>query len=108
MSHKVRIALAVAGLAVGSFGLMGQAQASAELAGKNGCVACHAPDKKLIGPSWKDIATKYKDDKSAVDKVAAKVKAGGSGSFGPVPMPAHPNLSDADAKALVTWVFGHK
>lgn len=83
-------------------------QASEELAKKNNCLACHAADKKLVGPSYKDIAAKYKSDKGAEAKLIDKIKKGGSGAWGAVPMPPNPNVSDADVKALVTWILATK
>lgn len=76
------------------------------LAKSKNCMACHAVDKKLVGPAYKDIAAKYKDDKSAVDKLAVKIQKGGSGVWGPVPMPANPQVNEADAKKLAAWVMG--
>jgi len=82
------------------------AQASEELAKKYNCLACHQTDKKLVGPSYQDVAAKYKGQADAADKLAAKVKAGGVGVWGQVPMPPNPTVPDADLKALVTWVLG--
>ncbi len=82
------------------------AWANLDLAKKNACMACHAVDKKLVGPSYQDIAKKYAGDKDAVAKLTESIKKGGSGKWGPVPMPAQPNLSDADAKILAAWVAG--
>lgn len=82
------------------------AWANQALATSKACMACHAVERKLVGPSYKDIAAKYKDDKTAVDKLAAKIQKGGSGVWGPVPMPANPQVSEADAKTLATWVLG--
>ena len=79
--------------------------ASKEIAAKNACMGCHAVDKKLVGPSYKDIAARYKGQADAVDKLAKKVKAGGAGVWGPVPMPANATISDADAKAVVQWIL---
>lgn len=78
------------------------------LAKAKNCLACHATDKKLVGPSYKEIAAKYKADKTAVDKLAAKIMKGGSGVWGPVPMPANPQVSEAEAKKLATWILGIK
>ena len=69
------------------------------------CMACHAVEKKLVGPSYKDIATKYAGQADAVDKLAGKVLKGGSGAWGPVPMPANAQVNDADAKKLVAWIL---
>lgn len=84
------------------------AMANQDLATKKNCMACHAVDKKLVGPAYKDVAKKYAGDKSAVDKLAAKVIKGGSGVWGAVPMPANPQVSEAEAKQLVTWVLSLK
>ena len=78
------------------------------LATSKNCMACHAVDKKLVGPSYKDVAAKYKGDKTAADKLAVKVIKGGSGTWGAIPMPANPQVNDADAKKLVAWVLSQK
>ncbi len=83
----------------------GPAHASEELVEKNGCATCHAMDKKKVGPSWKDVAAKYKGDAKAADTLAAKVKAGGKGVWGQVPMPPQPKVSDADLKRIIAWVL---
>ncbi|HYT98138.1 MAG TPA: c-type cytochrome [Casimicrobiaceae bacterium] len=72
---------------------------------KDGCTACHAVDKKIIGPSYQEVAAKYKGDKDAPAKLAKKVKEGGSGVWGQVPMPPNATTSDADVKALVDWIL---
>jgi len=81
------------------------ALADMALATSKNCMACHAVDKKLVGPSYKDIATKYAGQADAVDKLAGKVVKGGSGAWGPVPMPANAQINDADAKKLVAWIL---
>jgi cytochrome c len=82
------------------------ALASVELAKKNNCVACHARDKKLIGPAYADVAKKYAGDKNAVKMLAAKVKAGGMGGvWGAVMMPPNPNVTDADMEILIKWIL---
>lgn len=82
------------------------ADAAEALAQKSGCLACHSIDKKVLGPSYKDVAAKYKGDKTAEARLIAKVKAGGSGVWGPIPMPAHsPQVKDADIKTIVQWVL---
>jgi cytochrome c len=81
------------------------AAASLAIAQKNACVACHAVDKKLLGPSYQDVAKKYAGQKDAVDKLKASIKAGGMGKWGQIPMPAQPNLSDADAAVLAKWIL---
>lgn len=79
--------------------------AQADLATKKNCMACHAIDKKLVGPAYKEVAAKYAGQKDAVDKLAAKVMKGGSGVWGAVPMPANTQVSDAEAKQLVQWIL---
>jgi len=86
----------------------GPACANADLAQKKNCMACHAVDKKLVGPAYKDVATKYAGQKDAVDKLSQKVLKGGSGVWGAVPMPANPQVSEAEAKQLVQWVLQQK
>ena len=75
------------------------------LATAKNCMACHAADKKLVGPSYKDVAAKYANDKGAVDKLAAKILKGGSGVWGPVPMPANAQVNEAEAKKLAAWIL---
>jgi cytochrome c len=72
---------------------------------KNGCAACHAIDKKVIGPAYQDVATKYKGDKDALAKLSDKVKKGGVGVWGQIPMPPNVQVSDADVKDLVGWIL---
>jgi cytochrome c len=81
--------------------------ANAELAQKKNCMACHAVDKKLVGPAFKDVATKYAGQKDAVAMLAEKVIKGGSGAWGQIPMPANAVTPD-EAKTLVTWVLSQK
>lgn len=78
------------------------------LAQSKNCMACHAVDKKIVGPAYKDVAAKYKGDKTAVDKLATKIIKGGSGSWGAIPMPANPQVNEADAKKLASWVLAQK
>jgi len=85
-----------------------QAQSAEELLKKSGCTACHANDKKIVGPAYKDVANKYRGDAKAAAVLAEKVKKGGSGHWGQVPMPPHPQVSDADIKTMVTYVLGLK
>ncbi|KRA07485.1 cytochrome c [Acidovorax sp. 99] len=84
------------------------AMADLALATSKNCMACHAVDKKLVGPAYKDVAAKYAGQKDAVDKLAAKIVKGGSGVWGPVPMPANAQVSDAEAKKLAAWVLTQK
>jgi cytochrome c len=81
------------------------AYAQADLAQKKNCMACHAIDKKVLGPAYKDVAAKYAGQKDAVDKLAAKVVKGGTGVWGNIPMPANPQVTVAEAKQLVTWIM---
>lgn len=82
------------------------AAAAQALAQKSGCLACHSIDKKILGPAYKDVAAKYKGDKTAEAKLIAKVKAGGSGVWGPMPMPANsPQVKDDDIKSIVQWIL---
>jgi cytochrome c len=78
------------------------------LATSKNCMACHAIDKKVVGPAYKDVAAKYKGDKTAADKLAAKVMKGGTGTWGAIPMPANPQVNEAEAKKLVAWVLSQK
>ena len=87
--------------------LVAPAMADEALAKSKNCMTCHAVDKKLVGPSYKDVAAKYKGDKAAVDKLATKIMKGGSGVWGAIPMPAN-NVTDAEAKKLATWVLAQK
>ena len=82
--------------------------ANVELATKKNCMACHAVDKKLVGPSYKDVAAKYAGQKDAPDALAAKVIKGGSGVWGAIPMPANTQVNDAEAKTLVQWILNQK
>lgn len=79
--------------------------ASKEIASKNSCMGCHAMDKKVVGPSYKNIAAKYKGQPDAVEKLVKKVRVGGSGVWGAVPMPGNNRISDADAKTVVQWIL---
>jgi cytochrome c len=82
--------------------------ASDELAKKHACFACHTVDKKMVGPSYKDVAAKYRDDKTAPAKLADKVKNGSQGVWGAVPMPPNTTVPDADVNALVKWILSQK
>jgi cytochrome c len=82
--------------------------AQLDLAQSKNCLSCHAVDKKLVGPAYKDVAAKYAGDKTAVDKLAQKIMKGGSGVWGPVPMPANTQVNEAEAKKLAAWVLSLK
>ncbi len=82
------------------------ASANLALAQKNACVACHAVDKKLLGPAYQEVAKKYAGQKDAEAMLAASIKKGGMGKWGQIPMPAQPALSEADALTLAKWILG--
>ncbi len=86
----------------------GNALAQEALAKKYNCLACHAVDKKVVGPAYKDVAAKYKGDAGAEARLIAKVKNGGSGTWGQIPMPPNSAVPDADIKTLVKWVLSLK
>ena len=79
-----------------------------ELLKSSGCTACHAIDKKVVGPAYKDVAAKYRGQKGAEAKLVEKVKKGGSGVWGPVPMPPNAQLKDEDIQAMVKYVLSLK
>ena len=81
------------------------AAASDDLAKKYACSACHTIDTKLVGPTFKEVAAKYRDDKAAPAKLAEKVKKGSQGVWGSIPMPPNPTVPDADVTALVSWIL---
>jgi cytochrome c len=99
-----RALLALAVLAAAS----APALADQALATAKNCMACHAIDKKLVGPAYKDVAAKYAGQKDAVDRLATKIMKGGSGVWGPVPMPANVQVNEAEAKKLAAWVLSLK
>ncbi len=74
----------------------------------NACVACHALDRKLVGPGFREIAQRYQTDSTAPDKLARKIREGGAGAWGPTPMPPHQQLSSADLALIVAWVMRQK
>jgi cytochrome c len=111
MVMKIRIAtLSVAGalvlMSTGASAAIDDKNAT-EILNKGGCTACHAVDKKLVGPSYQEVAKKHKGKKDAAAVVAKKVRDGGTGTYGQIPMPpnAKDKVSDADLKALVDWVL---
>jgi cytochrome c len=103
--HRLRKLIPLAALALV---VSGSASANMELAKAKNCVACHAVDKKLVGPAYKDVAAKYASDKDAEAQLVKKVREGGSGVWGPVPMPANPQVSAEEARVLVRWVLSLK
>lgn len=94
--------------AIAALQLSAPATASEELAKKHNCLVCHQVDKKVVGPSYKDVAAKYRGDKAAEAKLADKVKKGGVGVWGQVPMPPNATVPDADVRALVKWILSLK
>jgi cytochrome c len=100
MKQFLSLALAASLLAIAS-----GAQADQALASAKNCMTCHQIDKKVLGPAYKDVAAKYKGDKSAVDRLATKIIKGGSGVWGTAYMPANAQVSEAEAKKLAAWVL---
>ncbi|PKO88351.1 MAG: cytochrome C biogenesis protein CcsA [Betaproteobacteria bacterium HGW-Betaproteobacteria-10] len=100
-------AVYVAMMAVAGIVTAGQAHADEALAKAKNCMACHAIDKKLVGPAYKEVAAKYKGDAKAPAMLAAKVKAGGKGVWGQIPMPPN-NVTPDEAAKLVAWILSQK
>jgi len=84
------------------------AMASKELAQAKNCLGCHAVDSKVVGPSFKEVAAKYAGDNAATAALATKIIAGGGGVWGAIPMPANPQVKEAEAKKIATWILGLK
>jgi len=84
------------------------ALADQALASSRNCMACHSVDRKIVGPAYKNVAEKYRNDKTAADRLASKIMKGGAGVWGPVPMPANVQVSEAEAKKLAAWVLSLK
>lgn len=101
---KYRTLLATAAF-LGLLAVAQSAAANEELAKKNNCLVCHAVDKKVVGPAYKEVAAKYKGNADAPALLADKIKKGGTGVWGQIPMPPNPNVSDDDIKALVSWIL---
>ena len=95
-------------LGIAAVALAAPSQANEALAKKHNCFACHAVDKKVVGPAYKDVAAKYAGQKDAAAKLAEKIQKGGSGVWGPVPMPANTQVNEAEAKQLAAWVLSLK
>ena len=100
-------AVYVAMMVAAGVAMTGQAQADEALAKAKNCLSCHAVDKKLVGPSYKEVAAKYKGDAKAADMLATKIKAGGKGTWGQVPMPPN-NVTPEEAAKLAKWVLSQK
>ena len=102
MKYSLFVGAAVALLASGS------AMANMDLAKSKNCMTCHSIDTKIVGPAYKDVAKKYAGDKTAEAKLVQKVLKGGSGTWGPIAMPANTQVTEAEAHTLVTWVLSQK
>lgn len=103
MKRVIAALAASVGLAVA-----GGVQADEKLAQANGCMTCHQIDKKVLGPSYKDVAAKYKGDKAAQANLEKKVKAGGKGVWGDMVMPPNAHVKDADIAVIVKWILSQK
>lgn len=90
---------------IAAYVFVAPAQANENLAKKYQCLACHQIDKKMVGPAYKDVAKKYKGQAGATANLIEKVKKGGGGVWGPVPMPPNNKVPDADVKTLVEWIL---
>lgn len=104
MINRTLAAAALVGVAVFSTPAMAQL----ELAKQKNCLACHSVDKKIVGPAYKDVAAKYANDKDAVARLAKKVREGGVGVWGQIPMPANTQVNEAESVQLVKWVLSQK
>ncbi len=103
MKRLLAVSAATLGLLLAS-----GAQADEKIAQANGCMTCHQIDKKILGPSFKDVAAKYKGDKAAEATLIKKVKDGGKGVWGEMPMPPNAHVKDADITAIVKWILAQK
>ncbi|MEW6131561.1 MAG: c-type cytochrome [Pseudomonadota bacterium] len=99
---KAVVMSAVAALVLG---MSGAASADQALAQKNACMSCHGVDKKIVGPAFKEISAKYKNDKTAAARLAMTVKKGGKGNWGQIPMPPNPQVKDEDLNKIVAWIL---
>lgn len=103
---KILVLAAFASLSASSFAV--DKDAAMAIAQKNGCLACHALDKKLVGPGWNEVGKKYAGDSAAASQLAIKIKKGTKGVWGPIPMPPNVTVKDADIKAMVEFVLSLK
>ncbi len=99
---------AAAAVLVSGYANAADEAAMTALAQKSACMSCHGMDKKIVGPGYKEVAAKYKGDKGAEAKLVAKVKAGGKGVWGEIPMPPNAAVKDEDIKSLVNWILTRK
>ncbi len=107
---RIRAVVAAGWVVVAAAGWSGavfaaSAPAGFEIAKQNACLGCHTVDRKLVGPAFRDIASKYKGDSGAQGRLEKKVRDGGAGVWGVIPMPSHPRMSDADIRTVVEWVL---
>lgn len=105
MKHVLLAALTGIGFFAAGGAHAADAKAAEDLLKKNACTACHAIDKKMVGPAYKDVAAKYRGQKDMEAKLAEKVKKGGTGVWGSIPMPPNAAVSDADIKAMVAYIL---
>jgi len=106
MPFQIKTAMMGLCLGLASSGALAlDAAAAKALASKSACLACHAVDRKLVGPSYKEVAAKHQGQAQAVDAVAARIQSGGAGIYGPVPMPAQPQLKDHELRLLAAWIL---
>ncbi|MGE0097942.1 MAG: c-type cytochrome [Hydrogenophaga sp.] len=103
--NSILLCLAASGLFWSAAAQAQDAVAAKALASRSACLACHAVDKKLVGPAYKDVAARHKGQAGAHEVVAARIKSGGSGLYGPVPMPPQPHLKDDELKLLAGWIL---
>ena len=108
MKFLVTLIAAAAAVTFSAGAHAADAKAAEALAKSSGCFACHTVDKKLVGPSYQDIAAKYRGKKDAEADLIKKVKAGGKGTWGDIPMPPNAHVKDADIKTLVQWILSAK
>ena len=103
MKSMIAATAAISGLL-----LAGAVQADEKLAQSNGCMTCHQIDKKVLGPSYREVAAKYRGDKAAEATLAKKVKAGGKGAWGDMVMPPNAHVKDEDIAKIVKWILAQK
>jgi cytochrome c len=108
MKAMIAVLATALGLTFASGAFAADPKTAEALARNSGCLNCHGIDKKIVGPAYKDVAAKYKNDKSAEAKLVQKVKAGGKGNWGDIPMPPNSHVKDADIKTIVQWVLSLK
>ena len=95
-------------IALGGALVAAPAFADQALANAKNCMSCHTVERKLVGPSYKEVATKYAAQKDAADKIAVKIMKGGSGVYGAVAMPANTQVNEAEALKLANWILSLK